>query len=68
MQVWICRTSGKIFLVDQNQEGLNPAVVEEFEAARTPQKKKRPRFFSSLGPKARIHGSIEPWKKERGRT
>jgi hypothetical protein len=39
MQTWICRSTGKIFLVKKDQKGLNPAVVEEFEPPRTPQKK-----------------------------
>jgi hypothetical protein len=56
MQVWICRTSGKIFLVDQNQEGLNPAVVEEFEAARTPQKKEEAEILLKSRPQ-----SQDPW-------
>jgi len=48
-QTWISRSTGKVFLVEKNQKGLNLAVVEEFEASRNPQKKEEAR--SLLTPK-----------------
>ena len=42
-QTWVSKTTGKVFLVDKNkhQEGINPAVREEFEASRSPQEQEK---------------------------
>lgn len=49
-QTWISRATGKMFKVDKNQPGINPAVEEEFKTLQNPEEKEKARILLESKP------------------